>query len=212
MTELATAALDPVFYAHHANLDRLWEVWRSDPTRRASEPIDPDFLRQRFPFPWLDGTIVTVSVADTLDTRRLGYVYDRLDVFRGGHAPGTLARLDPRQPLAGATLTVPRRTEGSRELRITGVLPGDRPISVEIVLARVGDPASAISIGACAIGRRHSTPTFPDTELRFDVEAALRRLGTSSVTAAVLPLTLGPGEYQPPTFVYSGMAITAAPV
>ena len=152
-----------------------------------------------------------VSVADTLDTRRLGYAYDRLDVFRGGTPPGTLARLGPRQPLASATLTVPRRSERSRELRIAGVLPGDRPISVEIVLTRVGDPTSAITIGACAIGRRHSTPAFPDTELRFDVEAALRRLGTSSVTAAVLPLTLGPGEYQPPTFVYSSIAITAAP-
>ncbi len=213
MTELATAALDPVFYAHHANLDRLWEVWRRDPTRRASEPIDPDFLRQRFPFPWLDGTIVMVSVADTLDTRRLGYVYDRLDVFRDDTTPpGTLARVGPRQPLAGATLPVPRRTEGSRELRIAGVQPGDRPISAEIVLSRVGDPASAISIGAGAIGRRHSTPAFPDTELRFDVEAALRRLGTSSVLAAILPLTLGPGEYQPPTFAYSSMAITAVPV
>ena len=97
-------------------------------------------------------------------------------------------------------------------MRITGVQPGDRPISAEIVLARVGDPASAISVGACAIGRRHSTPTYPDTELRFDVEAALRRLGTTSVMAAALPLTLGPGEYQPPTFVYSDMAITPAPV
>jgi hypothetical protein len=212
MTELATAALDPVFFAHHANLDRLWEVWRSDPMRRASEPLDPDFLRQRFSFPWLDGTIVVVSVADTLDTRRLGYVYDRLEVFRGGTPRGTSARLGLPQPLAGTTLTVPRRSEGSRELRINNVQPGDRPISMEVVLFRVGDPASMISVGACAIGRRHSTPTFPDTELRFDVEAALRRLGTSRVMAAILPLTLGPVEYRPPAFIYSSMAITAAPV
>jgi hypothetical protein len=211
MTELATAALDPVFYAHHANLDRLWEVWRSDPMRRASEPTDPEFLQQRFPFPWLDGTIVMVSVADTLDTRRLGYAYDQLDVFRGGAPPGALARLGQRQPLASATLTVPRRSERNRELRIAGVLPSDRPISVEIVLNRVGDPTSAITIGACAIGRRHSTPTYPDTELRFDVEASLQRLGTSSVTTSVLPLTLGPGEYQPPALVYSSIAIMAAP-
>ena len=122
-----------------------------------------------------------------------------------------MARPGPRQPLASATLAVPRRNGRRRELRITGVLPGDRPISLEIALSRVGDPASAITIGACAIGRRHSTPTFPDTELRFDVEASLRRLGTSSVTVAVLPLTLGPGEYQPPAFVYSSIAITAAP-
>ena len=74
MTELSTAAFDPVFFAHHGNLDRLWEVWRTDPAHKATEPTDPAFMRKVFVFPWIDGTIVTVPVADTLDTRLLGYV------------------------------------------------------------------------------------------------------------------------------------------
>src|ERR1700748_1162038 len=61
MTELATAALAPGFYAHHANIDGRWEAWRSAPLHRGSEPADPVFLERRFVFPWLDGTVVALS-------------------------------------------------------------------------------------------------------------------------------------------------------
>jgi polyphenol oxidase len=210
MTQLSTAANDPLFYAHHANLDRLWENWRSDPMRRSSEPAVGAFLEQRFPFPWLDGTVITVSVADTLDTRRLGYTYDRLEVFRD--APPTIvtaAGMDLRTPLAHETVSLPRQAPpGDRVLRIAGVQPGDRPLSVEIALARPGaDRASAISVGAHAAGRRQGNPTFPDTEPQFDVTAALHGLGTSAADVIVLPLSLGPREYEPPPFVYTSMEI-----
>lgn len=213
MTELSTAALDPLFYAHHGNLDRLWEIWRGDPMRRRTEPNDAAFLQHRFPFLWLDGTIVTVSVADTLDTRRLGYVYDSLSVFRDGAPPADAAAKPavPRQPLASEVLRVPAGA-GGRTLRIAGVMPTDRPMSVEIVMARPGDPAAAISVGAIAIGRKHdSPPVFPDTEPRFDVSAAMRLLAAPSALVSVLPLPLGIGQLQPPPFRYSSMAIVASP-
>ena len=213
MTELSTAALDPLFYAHHGNLDRLWELWRADPMHRATEPAGDAFLQRRFPFLWLDGTIVTVSVADTLDTRRLGYVYDSLSVFRDGMPPAvaTVRPAASRQVLASATLAVPA-TSGGHTLRIAGVLPSDRPMSVEIVMARPDDPASAISVGAIAIGRTHGRPPeFPDTEPRFDVSAAVRLLATPTALVSVLPLSLGPGERQPPPFTWSGMTLVASP-
>jgi hypothetical protein len=212
MTELSTAALDPLFYAHHGNLDRLWEVWRADPMRLATEPSDDAFLNHRFAFPWLDGTIVTVSVAEVLNTRRLGYVYDTLGVFRDGvpRSSATTQPVAPRQALASETLHVPAGT-GSRTLHIRGVLPTDRPMSVEIVVGRADDPASAISVGAVAIGRKHGTlPEFPDTEPRFEVSAAIRLLASPTVLVSVLPLPLGPGLLQPVPFTYSSMAIIAS--
>jgi hypothetical protein len=209
MTELSTAALDPMFYAHHANLDRLWEIWRTDPVRRRTEPIDDAFLQRRFPFLWLDGTIVTISVAQTLDTRLLGYVYDRLDVFRDGAQPADASV--PRRPLAGETLPVPAGAGGCT-LHISGVQPSDRPMSVEVVIARPDDPARAISVGAIALGRRHGGPAiFPDTAPRFDVGAAVRLLGASAVRVSVLALPLVPGQREPPPFTYSAMTIVAAP-
>ena len=214
MTDLATAALDPVFYAHHGNLDRLWEIWRADPARRATEPA---FAQERFLFPWIDGSTVTVAAKDTLDTQRLGYVYDSLAVLRHGVAPEDDRDLAPGQapppapPLAVATVRLPSGAARST-LRITGVVPGNRPLSVEIMLARPNDPASAISVGAHAIGRRHSPPTYPDTELRYDVTAALTLLGEpAAVSVSVVPLALGPGQSNWPPFEHTGMEVIRSP-
>ena len=37
MSDPDTAGLDPIFWLHHANIDRLWEVWRQNPPTH----IDP---------------------------------------------------------------------------------------------------------------------------------------------------------------------------
>ena len=92
-------------------------------------------------------------------------------------------------------------------LRISGVTPTDRPITVEIMLARPDDPGSSISVGAHAMGRKHSAAVFPDTELRFDVTAAVNRLGVPAVVVSVVPLFLGPRGRNWPAFEYAGMEI-----
>ena len=85
-------------------------------------------------------------------------------------------------------------------------------MSVEIVMARPDDPASAISVGALAVGRKHdSPPVFPDTEPHFDVSAAIRQLATPAAAVSVLPLSLGAAQRQPVPFTYSSMAIVASP-
>ncbi len=213
MTELADSAFDPIFFAHHGNLDRLWEIWREDPACKATEPTDRDFTTKQFLFPWLDGTIVEVPMADVLDTRRLGYVYDLLAVLRDGAAlVRDGAPPDASGPrLAHVVLNVPpgrvRYT-----LRIGGVEPGNRPLSAEICLGRPGDAASRISVGALAMGIVHSPAVFPDTDPQFDVTAAIRALATPVVDAAVLPLALGAGQQNWPAFRCSGMEIIAADV
>jgi len=210
MTELAMAAFDPVFFAHHGNLDRLWEIWRQDPARRAAEPTDPGFTQKQFLFPWLDGTIVAVAMADVLDTRRLGYQYDSLAVMRAGAAPAgdSVPPLASGPRLASAVLAVPGGA-ARYALRIRGVEPGERPLSVEICLGRPGDAAPWLSVGALAMGPAHGPAVFPDTEPRFDVTAAIRRLDAATVEVAVLPLTLGVGQRDWPPFRHAGMEIVA---
>ena len=55
MGSFFTAGLDPLFWLHHANIDRLWQVWldrtprtRTRPaTRRSSTPSSPSPTRSR---------------------------------------------------------------------------------------------------------------------------------------------------------------------
>lgn len=48
-----TAALDPIFYIHHCNIDRLWESWNNFPPGKAS--INPNDWRNPSGDDWRDG-------------------------------------------------------------------------------------------------------------------------------------------------------------
>lgn len=41
MADPDTAALDPIFWLHHANIDRLWQVWRTNPASHQDPPDTP---------------------------------------------------------------------------------------------------------------------------------------------------------------------------
>jgi hypothetical protein len=78
MASFDGAGFDPIFSAHHGNIDRLWEAWKAAaPGNR--DPDDRLWRDQRFPFYGAGGAVEQVRIEDLLDTRRLGYSYDRLD-------------------------------------------------------------------------------------------------------------------------------------
>jgi hypothetical protein len=67
---------DPIFWLHHTNIDRLWVNWLARGGGRAN-PTDRVWLRTRFPFYDENGTRVTMTAADILDTvKQLHYKYD----------------------------------------------------------------------------------------------------------------------------------------
>jgi len=78
------AGLDPIFWLHHSNIDRLWEVWnKSSPSH--TDPTDsrwmkgPASLGQRaFVMPMPGGRSWTYTPADTTSLAALGYTYDDL--------------------------------------------------------------------------------------------------------------------------------------
>lgn len=72
------SASDPIFFAHHANIDRLWEQWKNSPEkgRYRKDVTDPDYLNTEFTFYDEDGEQVTVSVKQALDLGLLRYKYE----------------------------------------------------------------------------------------------------------------------------------------
>ncbi|WP_405421940.1 tyrosinase family protein [Streptomyces erythrochromogenes] len=75
MGRTTTAALDPVFWLHHANIDRLWFLWSGRTGH--SNPDDPRWISQEYKFFDADGSRQSLAASDVLDTAgRLGYTYE----------------------------------------------------------------------------------------------------------------------------------------
>ena len=104
MSRFNTAGLDPIFWLHHANIDRLWEAWLTLGDGRAN----PTGSRA---VPWLNtwfkvgggASAVTLRVREVLDTRQppLTYFYSNISL----PAPA------PPAVLAGRAATDSRFTE-----------------------------------------------------------------------------------------------------
>ncbi|KAK2966015.1 hypothetical protein RJ640_017093 [Escallonia rubra] len=74
-----SAARDPIFYCHHANVDRAWTIWKTLGGKR-KDYNDPDWLNASFAFYDENAQLVHVKVADCGDQTRLGYAYQAVDI------------------------------------------------------------------------------------------------------------------------------------
>lgn len=75
------AARDPIFYAHHTNLDRMWTLWKSlGGEERKDYSDDRDWLDSEFFFYDENANLVRVKIRDCLDTTKLGYVFQDVDL------------------------------------------------------------------------------------------------------------------------------------
>lgn len=80
MTRFYTAALDPIFWLHHANIDRLWAVW-NDSKPIHTNPIKTEWLDQPvFEFHDENGVEVTMTSASVGDTEMSPFAYTYEDI------------------------------------------------------------------------------------------------------------------------------------
>jgi tyrosinase len=68
MGDVPTAALDPIFWLHHCNIDRLWAEWNAQGHRNTSDAR------------WIDFRLTPFDrvVGDLQDITQLGYTYDTI--------------------------------------------------------------------------------------------------------------------------------------
>ena len=76
MGSISTAAQDPIFYLHHCNIDRLWNVWLAQGGGRANPLSDTTWKTKKFLFFDENGHQVWMTGCDILRAQeQLGYVY-----------------------------------------------------------------------------------------------------------------------------------------
>ena len=75
------AALDPIFWLHHGNIDRLWQKWLNQGGGRAN-PTQSQWLTTNFVFHDENGTQVQLSGQQVVDIAgQLGYRYEGVAAF-----------------------------------------------------------------------------------------------------------------------------------
>jgi tyrosinase len=79
MGDPETAGYDPIFWLHHANIDRLWEVWRNT-TPPHQNPADSSWLKFSFKFNDESGNVQTLAPRDVLDTKSAPFYYQYDDI------------------------------------------------------------------------------------------------------------------------------------
>jgi tyrosinase len=97
MGHVPTAALDPIFWAHHCNIDRLWSAWVAAGNGREMPPAGDPYYDPVFAFN-LAGTW-SMSVGTAADEAALGVRYSDLSL----PSPPAGATLPARPPLRSGT-------------------------------------------------------------------------------------------------------------
>jgi hypothetical protein len=150
MTDPGCSALDPIFFLHHGNIDRLWNTWIASGGGRA-DPTDASWNNQSFNFFDETGATVTMTVAEVLDTAsQLSYIYDdqpsplmmmkrRLaeDVVREtpqerSGPPELVAASDSPLTLRGSSASVVLNVPDKTRYLIEPTMPGSRRVLVSV--------------------------------------------------------------------------------
>ena len=83
MGSVPTAALDPCFWLHHTNIDRLWEVWLRKCGGRSNPPAGDPWMKQVYTFYDEKGVAVNMTGSQVLSTAAsLNYRYDLKPTLR----------------------------------------------------------------------------------------------------------------------------------
>ena len=127
MGRVPTAAFDPIFWVHHATIDKLWVEWMCGAGREwGSLPDDAWFDETPWAFYDETGTVQTPSRRSMLDHAALGYAYDTDD-------PACMPlALPATSPVASASAE-PADAEASEIARIeTSAEIGTEPLAVQL--------------------------------------------------------------------------------
>jgi tyrosinase len=158
MSDPGLAGLDPIFYLHHANIDRMWAAWNANPAN--TNPTDSTWLNgpaaigeRGFVMPWPGGSSWVYAPQDVNSLDQLDYTYDDLPAPAPAPAQAVLAQ---RLTRLGAAPELASAREGA------AVAPSK---NVELIGSNQGSLAIR--------GSEARTTVKLDTDVRRKVSASL---------------------------------------
>jgi tyrosinase len=115
MSDPGLAALDPIFYLHHANIDRMWAAWNQNPAN--TNPTDPNWLNgpasggeREFVMPMPGGSSLVYTPQQMSSLSPMDYTYDSLPQPAPAPPASLLAQ---RLTRLGATAAATKVKEGA---------------------------------------------------------------------------------------------------
>jgi tyrosinase len=161
MSSIATSAQDPLFWLHHANLDRMWASWRA---LGGSDPGDATWLNNDvnstvfappippLPYSFFNETGSKVTevrvVNQVLDTFALGYTYD--DLFTPlvrRCRPCEIAPAGPAAAVATPAATPRASVELGRSESAERIAVGSDPVAIPVAVQASAEAAVAVARG-----------------------------------------------------------------
>jgi hypothetical protein len=151
---LATAAQDPLFFAHHGNIDRIWNRWLALGGGRAN-PTSPDWLNMSWTFFDENSRWVSIKAVDVVnDEADLRYRYNPPQILAGLVA---VAAAEPTPP--------------SPEMAPERSAPAAPPLTI-------GSPQENLKLGPDPLTQ---SVTLPEANQRVLLEAAPRNSRTEVI-------------------------------
>jgi hypothetical protein len=177
MADVPTAAFDPVFWVHHANIDRIWAEWACM-QGKGWGPLPPaEWLDEE---PWefiaVDGSITRVSRRFIIERSNLAVIYDT----DASHGPSMMLPPAPVQSAAPPTAGVPGGETASPlapppppppSPQEREILADSTPLQFtsSAPLARTLQPAP-VAVGAAPGAEKHAAPAAPTKPKRVLLE------------------------------------------
>jgi hypothetical protein len=191
MSSVPSAGYDPIFYLHHANVDRLWAQWQAShpgslPASEGTSELEP--FNKPFSTQWQRG-------ADVESTSALGYAYRRFCFYFPPIRVWEAVAIDWPPPL--------RRQMASARVLLKSTAMQAEPVEIRAFVDQpeasartktAGNPAFAGAIGF--IGHARAAAPKPRMETAEEIRLLLRSAGVVSAAGALVEAhDAGPGMH-----------------